>query len=243
MRHAVHRLLVVLAVLAGGCASPVPPRPLLDPSLSAEQIVRTLSNRKLTSRGTSSDGFGLAAMKPFLRSIELRCQADGGQLIALAPTGVVFNFRDVNNFSRETRVFMPQKMACQSATTTLWAVEARYNDTTFFPSSWAEEIFYYATIPLNFVPGSVFESTDPRSRTNMVARTKEADECRPLRERYTRELQAEPKVGMKVQFGIITEVRMPLVQVQYDATGRRLKGREQEWVQSTTLSAGENCPR
>lgn len=243
MRLAVRRLALGLAVMAAGCAAPSPPRPFVDPSLSPEQIVRALSNRKLTSRGTSSDGFGLEAFKSFLRPIDLRCQADGGQLVAIAPTGVVFTRLDANNSSDEARVSMPQKLACRGSAGTLWGVEARYNETTFFPSAWADAVFYYTTIPLNFVSRAAFERSDPNSRTNLTARTKEADECLPLREQYAQQLRTNPRVGMKVQFGIITDVRLPLVQVQYDEVGRRIKGREQEWVLASTLSVGSTCPQ
>ena len=42
-----------------------------------EQIVRALSNRKLTARGTSNDQFGLESFRQFLLPLERRCQADG----------------------------------------------------------------------------------------------------------------------------------------------------------------------
>jgi hypothetical protein len=232
-----------LAAMVAGCSTPPPLRSAVDPAQSPEQIVRTLSNRKLTSRGTSSDGFGLEAFRPFLRPIELRCQTDGGQLVAVAPIGVVFTFRDANNSSHEARVYMPQKLACRSSAGTLWGVEARYNEATFFPSSWADATFYYATIPLTYASGAAFDRSDPNSQTNLAARTKEADECQSSREQYAQQLRTDPRVGMKVQFGVITDIRLPLVQVQYDEAGRRLKGREQEWVQASSLSAGSNCPQ
>jgi len=39
-----------------------------------------------------------------------------------------------------------------------------------------------------------------------------------------------PQVGMKVQYGVIIDVRFPLVLVQFDEFGRRMKSRDQEWV-------------
>lgn len=243
MHRAVRQLALGLSVLLAGCATPTPPRPQVDPSLSPEQIVRALSNRKLTSRGKSSDGFGLEAFKPFLRPVELRCQTDGGQLVAAAPAEVVFTFRDANSAFHEARVYMPQRLICRSTAGTLWGIEARYNETSYFPSAWADAVFYYATIPLNFVTGAEVESHDPRSRTNLAARIWETDDCQQVRRQYTQQLRTDPRAGMKVQFGVITDVRLPLVQVQYDEAGRRLKGREQEWVQASTLSAGSNCPQ
>jgi hypothetical protein len=243
MHKAIARLTPAFAVLLVGCAAPSPPRPSVDPASSPEQIVRALSDRKLTSRGTSNDGFGLAAFKAFLRPLDLRCQADGGQLAAVAPNEVIFTFRDANNVFHEARVSMPQRLACRNGTGTLWGAQPRYNETTFFPSSWADAVFYYATIPLTFEFGAALDRRDPSSATNTAARIKEADDCQQLREQYTRRLRADPKVGMQVQFGVITDVRFPLVQVQYDEPGRRLKGREQEWLQASTLSAGTNCPQ
>ena len=48
--------------------------------------------------------------------------------------------------------------------------------------------------------------------------------------------------GMKVKFGVIIEVRQPMVLVQYDALGKQVKGRDQEWVQASTLGLGSTCP-
>jgi hypothetical protein len=227
------RVVPMAAALLMGCAAPTSPRPSVDSSLAPDQIVRALSNRKLTSRGTSNDGFGLATFKAFLQPLDTRCQADGGHLAATAPTEVRFTLRDANSAFHEARVSMPLRLACRNGAGTLWSVEARYNETTFFPSSWADAVFYYATIPLTFEPGAV----------NGAARVSEADSCQSMREQYTRRLRDDPKVGMKVQFGVIIDVRFPLVQVQYDEFGRRLKGREQEWVQAYTLNAGTNCPQ
>lgn len=230
------------AALLAGCAAPPPPRPSVDPALSPEQIVRALSSRKLTSRGTSDDGFGLESFKLFLRPLDLRCQSDGGQLIAAAPTGVVFTFRDANNNSREARVYMPRRLACRNSVGSLWGAEVRYNETTFFPSSWADTVFYYATIPLTFEPSAALDRGDPNSAMNSTARRKEADECQPWRERYAKRVRANPAVGMKVKFGVIIDVRQPLVLVQYDGLGKQVKGRDQEWVQASTLGPGSNCP-
>lgn len=231
-----------LTTLLMGCAAP-PPRPPVDPTMSAEQVVRALSNRKLTSRGKSNDGYGLAAFKPFLRPLELRCQAEGGQLVPTATTEVSFEFRDANGAYHQARIAMPQRLACSGRSEMLWGVALRYNDTKFFPSSWAEEVFYYATIPMSFETGTALDMRDPNSSMNIAARVKAADDCQPLREQYAKRLHTEPRVGMKVQFGVIIDVRLPLVQVQYDEAGRRIKGREEEWVQASTLSAGANCPQ
>lgn len=231
--HRVLRLAPVHATLLVGCAAPIPSSESVDPALSPEQIVQALSNRKLTSRGTSNDGFGLATFKAFLRPLDVRCQAGGGYLAATAPAEVKFSFRDANNNFHEARVLMPRKLACRDSAAMLWSVEARYNETTFFPSSWADAVFYYATVPLTFEPGAV----------NATAQADAADICQPMRDQYTKRLRADPKVGMKVQFGVIIDVRLPMVQVQYDEDGRRLKTREQEWVQASTLSAGANCPQ
>ncbi len=229
------------AALLGGCA--VPARPAIDSTLPPEQIVQALSNRKLTARGTSSDQFGLESFRQFLLPLERRCQADGGQLSPLSPKEVGFTFRDTNSVLREARVSMPQRLACRNSAGTLWGVAIRYNETTFFPSAWAEAVFYYATIPLAFEPGATIDRGDPNSPTNIAARVKEANDCQPLREQYTKRLRNDPHVGMKVQHGVIIDVRFPLVLVQFDEFGRRMKSRDQEWVQASTLGPWTNCPQ
>ena len=242
MRQLTFRIVPIAAGLLVGCAAPAPPRPSVDPSQSPEQIVRILGNRKLTSRGTSNDGFGLAAFKPYLRPLELRCQADGGQLVATAPTEISFEFRDANNAYRQSRVAMPQRLACRGSSGKLWGAAIRYNETTFFPSSWAGEVFFYATIPLAFESGETVDRADHNSPLNRAARIKEADDCQPWREQYAKQVRANPMTGMKVKFGVIIEVRQPMVLVQYDALGKQVKGRDQEWVQASTLGLGSTCP-
>ena len=242
MKHLAMRVASICVVLLVGCAMP-PPRPAIDSSFSAEQIVRALSSRKLTARGTSNDQFGLESFKQFLLPLERRCQVDGGQLSPLSPKEVGFSFRDANSNLREARVSMPQRLACRNSTVTLWGAAIRYNETTFFPSAWAEAVFYYATIPLAFEPGATTDRSDPNSPMNTAARVKEADDCQPAREQYTKRLRNDPQVGMKVQYGVIIEVRFPLVLVQFDEFGRRMNGRDQEWVQASTLGPWTNCPQ
>lgn len=91
MRLVAFLVMHVLSALMVGCAAPAPSRPSIDPTLTPEQIVRELSSRKLTSRGTSPDGYGLAAFKPYLRPLELRCNADGGQFVAFDPSEIAFD--------------------------------------------------------------------------------------------------------------------------------------------------------
>ena len=236
------RSALMCVALMVGCAAP-PPRPFIDLALSPEQIVRALSNRKLTARGTSNDQFGLESFKQFLLPLERRCQADGGQLFPLSPKEVTFSFRDANSNVREARVSMPQRLGCRDRASTLWGAAIRYDETKFFPSAWAEAVFFYATIPLAYEPGAAIESGDPNGSVNMAARIKEADDCQPMREQYTRRLRSDPQVGMKVQYGVVIDVRFPLVLVQFDEFGRRMKSRDQEWVQASTLGPGTNCPQ
>lgn len=236
------RFALTCVALLVGCTAP-PPRPSIDPALSPEQIVRALSNRKLTARGTSNDQFGLESFKQFLLPLERRCQADGGQLVPLSPKEVSFSFRDANSNLREARVSMPQRLGCRDRASTLWGAAIRYDETKFFPSAWAEAVFFYATIPLAFEPGAAIDRSDPNSPVNMAARINEADECQPMREQYTKRLRGDPQVGMKVQYGVIIDVRFPLVLVQFDEFGRRMKSRDQEWVQASTLGPWTNCPQ
>ena len=242
MKQFAMRVAPICVALLVGCAAP-PPRPSIDPALSPEQIVQALSNRKLAARGTSNDQFGLESFKQFLLPLERRCQADGGQLSPLSPKEVSFSFRDANSNLREARVSLPQRIACRNSASTLWGAAIRYSETKFFPSAWAEVVFYYATIPLAFEPGATIDRSDPNSPMNMAARIKEADDCQPMREQYTKRLRSDPQVGMKVQYGVIIEVRFPLVLVQFDEFGRRMKSRDQEWVQVSTLGPWTNCPQ
>lgn len=228
------------AALLGGCAAPA--RPSIDSTLPPEQIVQALSNRKLSARGTSNDGFGLDSLKTYLRPVELRCQRDGGNLTVVALTEVRFGFRDPNGALRESRVSMPQRIACRSASGSIWGASASYANPTFFPSAWTGDVYYYATIPLTYEAGASLDMNDPNSPMSRAARIKEATDCEPWRQQYTKQVRINPTVGMKVKFGVIVEVRPPMVLIQYDEFGRQMKMRDQEWVQASTLGPGANCP-
>lgn len=231
---------LVGAALLGGCAAPA--RPLIDPTLPPERIVQSLSNHKLSSRGTSNDGFGLDSFKSYLRPVELRCQRDGGNLAVVAVTEVHFGFRDPSGAFRESRVSMPQRIACRSASGSIWGISASYANPTFFPSAWTGDVYYYATVPLIYEAGASLDRSDPNSPMSRAARIKEATDCEPWRQQYTKQVRSNPTVGMKVKFGVIVEVRPPMVLIQYDEFGRQMKMRDQEWVQASTLGPGANCP-
>lgn len=93
---------------------------------------------------------------------------------------------------------------------------------------------------LAFESGATIDRDDPNSPWNRAAQIKGADGCQPLRQQYTKQVRNNPAVGMKVKFGVIIDVRQPMVLVQYDAFGRQVKGRDQEWVPTSTLGPGSN---
>ena len=230
------------ALLLVGCAVPAPPPN--DPSLSAEQITRSLSARKLTARGDPDAAYGLAMLKTYLQPALDRCRADGGQIEVLGRSQVWFAPRVEGAAGRsQAQLLLPSKLACMANSAFAWGADIRYAEPTFFASQWAGEMYYYANMQLGFIPGGQLELTEASSAPNRNAARNASKECAAMRQTYTERARASPAVGMSVAFGTITELKPPLALIQYDALGRQMKGRDQEWVEISSLSAGSDCPR
>jgi hypothetical protein len=229
------------ATLLVGCAAPTPPS--ASTALQPEQVVRSLSARKMTARGDPDAVFGLSMLKTHLQPALDRCRADGGSIEVLGRSTVQFAPRVEGSGRSEAQLLLPSKLACRANSTFAWGTDVRYAETKFFPSQWAGEMYYYATVQLSFVSGTQLELTETSSASNREATRKQSAECTALRQAYTERLRATPAIGMNVAFGTIIELRPPLALIQYDAFGRQMKGREQDWVQISSLSAGSDCPR
>lgn len=182
-------------------------------------------------------------LKTHLQPALDRCRADGGSIEVLGRSMVQFAPRVESSGRSEAQLLLPSKLACRANSTFAWGADVRYAETKFFPSQWAGEMYYYATVQLGFVSGMQLELTEASSASNREAARKQSAECTSLRQAYTERLRAAPAVGMNVAFGTVIDLRPPLALIQYDAFGRQMKGRDQEWVQISTLSAGSDCPR
>ena len=228
--------------LVAGCATQTSPP--VSATLQPEQIVRSLTARKLTARGDPDVAYGLAMLKTYLQPALDRCRADGGQIEVLGRSQVRFAPRvDGAAGPAQAQLLLPSKLACRANSTFAWGVDVKYAEPTFFASQWAGEMFYYANMQLGFISGTQLELTEAGSASNREAARKLSAECSTFRQAYTERLRASPAIGMTVAFGTIIDLRPPMALVQYDAFGRQMKGREQDWVQISSLSAGSDCPR
>jgi hypothetical protein len=225
-----------------GCANT--PAPAIDRNLSPERIVQSLNGRSLTARGDGDAVYGIAPIKEFLQPAISRCAADGGALVVLARAEVRFAPKvQTGTGPQRAALHLPTKVGCRVDRTLAWGATLGYDEPMFFVSSWAESTFYYVTTATVFVPGAHLEWTEPNSSSNLEATRNRHEECAVLRQAMTERLRSRPEVGMNVGSGVIIEVRLPLVLVQYNAIGRQLKGRAEEWVETTSLAAGPECPR
>jgi hypothetical protein len=242
MKHSPCITRLTAALLLVGCAAP-PSRPV-SATLQPEQIVRSLSARKLTARGDPDAVYGLAMLKTYLQPALDRCRVDGGQIEVLGHSQVWFVPRVEGSAGRsQAQLLLPGKLACRANSAFAWGADVRYAEPTFFPSQWAGETYYYANIQLGFIPGTQLEVSEPSSASNRDAAHNARGECSALRQAYNERLRASPAIGMSVAFGTIIDLRPPLALIQYDAFGRQMKGREQDWIQISSLSAGSDCPR
>lgn len=240
MNHSPWITTLTAALLLVGCALPAPPPN--DPSLSAEQIVRRLNGKKLSSMRESDPIFALADLRSFLHPAAERCRADGGDFVVVSRTYIQFAAKTTAAGLSQTRLYLPERLACRSSASFLWGASLTYGEPMFFPSQWAGEVYYYANPQLGFISGASLERTEPTSAANRDADRKRNEECSALRMAYTQRIRANPQIGMTVGYGAIIDLKPPIALIQYDALGRQLKGREQEWVQISSLTAGSDCP-
>lgn len=228
--------------LVAGCADA--PAPVIDRNLSPERVVQSLNGRALTARGDGDAVYGIAPIKEFLQPAIGRCAADGGALEMLARAEVRFAPKvQAGTGPQRAALHLPTKVGCRVNGTFAWGGTLAYDKPMFFVSSWAESTFYYVTTATVFVPGAQLEWTEPNSSSNMEASRKRNEECTALRQTFTERLRSRPEVGMTVGSGVIIDVKLPLVLVQYNVLGRQLKGRDEEWVPAASLAAGSECPR
>lgn len=225
-----------------GCAAPTSRPASLN--VPPEQLLHSLGGKTLTARGDPDTIYGLAHFRAHLQPAADRCRADGGEIVILARSPVQFAARvEGSAGGRLAQLLLPSRLVCRTNSTLAWGADVRYTDTTFFPSQWAGEVFYYVVMQFAFLPGALLERTEPSSVSNREAARQESEECASLRRMYAERLRTQPAIGMKVAFGVIVDLRPPLALIQYNAFGQQMKGREQEWVQVSSLSAGSDCPR
>jgi hypothetical protein len=243
MMHLNALAVAAAATLVLGCATPASPS-IDSTRVQPEQMFRSLSSRKLSVRGDPDPVYGLAQIKEYLRPVLDRCRVDGGEITILGRAQIQFAPRVEGNGGRgQAQLLLPVRFACRTPAALLWGAESKYLEPTFFASQWAGEVFYSVVMQFGFLPGSQLELTEASSASRREAASNMSKECSALRLAYNEKVRSSPTVGMPVAFGTIIDLRPPLALIQYDSFGRQLKGREQEWVQISSLSAGTDCPR
>lgn len=235
-------LAVLLALTAlSGCAGRT--LPAVDPTLQPEQIIKSLSARRITTSGDSDAVFGMATIKSFLQPALTRCNADGGQLEVLNRSQVRFVARDPARSGQQLLVPLPTRLSCRASSVSFWGIDVWYAEAEFFTSSLGGGRLFTTQVQLVFISSNHLGPTGPDVANGQDEARKRIAECSAHRQAYTERLRSTPALGMKVVFGTIVDIRPPLALIQYDTLGRQMKGREQEWVQISTLSAGSECPQ
>jgi hypothetical protein len=238
-RMTLHRLPLLALSLVGllaACASSPPP----PDTRSTEQVVAQTSGRKLSINDNVRQGLQFA-----IAPIASRCRRDGGTLTDEKLTDV--QFFDRRGAQRPRSVSLPALVVCQLSDRFAWGVDLRIAEAQYLVAgSIGDGVNYYGTVLTEFMSGDFLQAESKRIATDREneRRSDEAysRECDALREAYNRRVQSNPTVGMKVRFGMIIELRGSIALVQYDAFGRQVKQKDQEWVPVSSLLAGENCP-
>ena len=232
---------MAVATLVGCASRALPP---VDPTLQPEQIIKSLNGRKMTTRGDPDVMFGWVTIKAFMQPASVRCRSDGGQIEVLNRSYVRFPARDFDRSGRaQIDLLLPTKLECRLNSAASWGIDIGYAKTEFFTSTLGGDRFYLAEMQLGFVPSTRPGLTGADGASDLEAVRKRNAECSTLRQAYTERLRASPGIGMSVMYGTIIDLKPPLALIQYDGLGMQMKGRKQEWVPISTLSAGSDCPR
>lgn len=242
MKRRAYRGVSLLSVCSVLCGCTAPTFPSTDLTLSPKQILRALNARKLSARGDKDPLFGLTELKALLRPAIERCRAEGADIVVLGRSEIRFAAKPNGAGLRQAQLLLPSRLGCITSGVFLWGLDLEYAEPMFFPSQWAGDMYYYANMRLGFVSGTSLEQNEATSATNRDAAHTRNDECSARRIAYTQRLRADPQVGMVVAYGTIVDLRPPLALIQYSASGLQMKGRDQEWVQISSLSAGTECP-
>lgn len=223
-------------------------------SRTAAEVVSQTSGRSMAANDTVTpgSGFGLDGLAYVLLPLTQKCHQQQAQLLTGRKREVFF--QDRRKERRPTSLALTEIVVCSQGPNVLWGANVELVEPEYLiAQSFGSGINYYAKVRTTFVPAAVIvanREAAERSRAaaeaarkrDSEARLEQLAECRRQREASSKLLQANPQPGMRVDLGLIVEVKHPLALVQYDRNGQALKGRQQEWVPVSALKAAEDCP-
>ena len=239
----------VAALLLSACAANV-----TDPR-TPEQVVAQTSGRSMAANDTVTpgSGFGLDGLAYVLSPLTQKCHQQQALMLTGRKRQVIF--QDRRKESRPASLALTEIVICSQDSTPLWGANVELIDPEFLVAkSIGSGINYYAKVRATFVSAETIIANREAAERNRVAveavkrqntedQLVQLEQCRRRQEESSKNVQANPKVGMKVAYGLIVEVKHPLALIQYDQRGQALRGRQQEWVPVSTLRAGEDCPQ
>lgn len=227
----------VATALAGCAVAPVGPD-----NRTTEQVVAETSGRPISVNNNVSAGLD-AAIAPIIN----RCRRDTGNLVPLAYEAV--SFAPYNGGTLPPmRVTLPSRLACRVAGQDVWGFDVLIGNPRFLNATYiGSGVNYYGTAITRFVSGQQMQADTANAAqlraANQAAQAERSRECAALREAYVKRFRANPAPGMKVDRGMVIDVRGPIALVQYSTYWRQTRQKDQEWVQIQSLGPPEDCPQ
>jgi hypothetical protein len=207
--------------------------PAADPR-TTEQVVTQTSGGRISVNENVRQGLGDA-----IWPIGIRCQRDGGTLTDDKPTTV--QFFDRRGFDGPRSVSLPSRVVCRLGEQAIWGADLRVLEAKYLVATTiGTGVNYYGNVATKFVGKETLLAESAKLTADQMRQMRE---CDALRDAYTKRVRTSPAPGMKVAFGMIIEVRGSIALIQYDSVGRQVKRTDQEWVQVSSLLAGDECPR
>lgn len=226
-----------IAALAGCAVAPASPD-----NRTTEQVVAETSGRAIAVNGNVSAGLD-AAIAPIIN----RCRRDTGNLVPLAYESV--SFAPYNGGPLPPmKATLPSRLACRVAGQDMWGFDVLIGNPRFLNATYVGSgVNYYGNAITRFVSSQQMQAdaaNAARLRTaNQAAQAERSRECAALREAYVKRIRANPAPGMKVDRGMVIDVRGPIALVQYSTYWQQTRQKDQEWVQIQSLGPPEDCPQ
>lgn len=227
----------VITVLAGCAVAPAGPD-----NRTTERVVAETSGRPIAVNNNVSAGLD-AAIAP----ISNRCRRDTGSLVPVAYEAVSFAPYNGGQLP-PMRVTLPSRLACRVAGQDIWAFDVLIGNPRFLNATYiGSGVNYYGAAITRFVSREQMQADAANAArlraANQSAQEARSRECAALREAYVKRIRANQAPGMKVDRGMIIDVRSPIALVQYNTYWQQTKQKDQEWVQIQALGPAEDCPQ
>lgn len=172
------------------------------------------------------------------RYFQAKCQAMGGTPNTLFADST---FADRQDASKIKTLSLQGGTECLGGAQPPWGVNIRVADGTYLTG--APEMFH-GQLAFSYVGPEEVAKIERERAIARDAALRDLTACKARVADDTARLRQDPQVGMQTGWGVIVEVREPLVLIQYSPEARALRAAgapASEWLQAESTSSAMKC--